>query len=823
MSRSPRISPQATPPPGPIRAAASEERLRSVLASLQDLVFVHDENGVYVDFHTPEDSPLLFRKPSDFLGKRYDEIGLPPEVVRRTAEALAKLRAGEPAQAFDYALDLPQGKRWFHARLTRWVDARGRFAGAVSLVTDITDRVLAEGEIHARSRQQEAVATLGRSALAGVEPGKLMDEAVALVADTLGTDFAAVLEVLPSREELRLCAGVGWRDGIVGSLIVPPQHGSLAGYTIALDAPVIVEDIRRETRFEVSPVLHEHGVVSVCAVVIRVGSEPYGVLSAHTRQRRDFSEQDSTFLHSVANLLATAIQRRRAEAALRESDGRFRHLMHSIRDMVWSSTLDSSRLVYLNEAVEGIYGVPREDFVRNPRIWYEVVHPEDRARVEAEMTRLRAEGSLEMEYRIVRRDGEVRWLYDRAAVIRDEAGTPERLGGVVSDITELKRLEEELRQAQKMEAVGRLAGGVAHDFNNLLTAILGYCQVALERLEPRDPVRNDIEEVLRAGERASDLTQKLLAFGRRQMLQPRVLDLNHAVSDMGRLLERLIGEDIHFVTRLAAGAPWVRADAGQVEQILMNLAVNARDAMPGGGTLTIETANAPGEDGDDGADGGHRTDGAGGQVVLTVSDTGTGMDHETLSRIFEPFFTTKELGKGTGLGLATVYGIVKQSGGEVSVSSTPGAGTEFCISFPAVEAPLAETPPARPAARSIPGSGTVILVEDEVSVRELIHSVLEVNGYRVLTARDPSDAIRLGEGYTGSVDLLITDVIMPGMNGRDLAERITASRPGLRVLYISGYTEEILEGARIPGDGSTYLQKPFSLGALAAAVQDALG
>ena len=288
------------------------------------------------------------------------------------------------------------------------------------------------------------------------------------------------------------------------------------------------------------------------------------------------------------------------------------------------------------------------------------------------------------------------------------------------------------------------------------------------------------------------------------MLQPRVLDLNHAVSDMGRLLERLIGEGIHFVTRLEAGAPWVRADAGQIEQILMNLAVNARDAMPAGGTLTIETAN-----GDT-------------QVVLTVSDTGTGMDRETLSRVFEPFFTTKERGKGTGLGLATVYGIVKQSGGEVTVSSEPGKGSEFLITFPRVEAPLAEAPAARRALLPVPGSGTVLLVEDEVAVRELIHSVLEVNGYRVLTARDPHDALRLGEGYAGSLDLLITDVIMPGMNGRDLAGRITASRPGLRVLYISGYSEEILEGARVPGGGTAYLQKPFGLGALAAAVRDAM-
>ena len=794
-------SPAAARPAG---ATASEQQLGSVLASLQGLLFVFDEHGVYIDFQTAEGGHLLLRNPSEFLGKRYDQVGLPPEVVRQTADALASLRASDRAQTFDYALDLPQGKLWFHARLTRWVNSRGGYAGAVAIVTDITDYVRAEEESRARSRQLEAVAILGGSALAGAEPRKLMNEAVGLVKETLGTDFSAVLEVLPDRDELLLCAGVGWREGLVGSLTLPSERRSLAGYAIATGTPVIVEDLKQETRFEVSPVLHEHGVVSVIAVVIRIGTELYGVLSAHTRQRREFSEQDAAFLHSVANLLATGIQRGRAGAALRESEGRFRHLLRSIPDLVWSSTLDSSRLLYINDAVESIYGVSRGDFERNPRLWYDVVHPEDRTRVEEEARRLLPEGSLEMEYRIVRPDGEVRWLYDRSAVVHDEAGAPLRLGGIVSDVTELKRLEEELRQAQKMEAVGRLAGGVAHDFNNLLTAILGYCQVALERLGPEDPVRKDVEEVLKAGERASDLTQKLLAFGRKQMLQPRILDLNHAVSDMGRLLERLIGEDIHFVTRLEAGEPWVRADAGQIEQILMNLAVNARDAMPAGGTLTIETTNIDR------------------QVVLTVSDTGTGMDRETLSRVFEPFFTTKERGRGTGLGLATVYGIVKQSGGEVTVSSSPGAGTEFRISFPHVEAPLAEAPTAQRVVLPVPGSGTVLLVEDEVAVRELIHSVLEANGYRVLTARDPHDALRLGEGYAGSLDLLITDVIMPGLNGRDLAARITSLRPGLRVLYISGYSEEILEGARVSGGGTAYLQKPFGLGALAAAVRDAM-
>ncbi len=799
----------------PRDVSASEQRLRSVLASLQDLLFVYDENGVYIDFHSPQGSDLLFRRPSEFIGKRYDQIGFPPAVVRQIRDALGALRAGAPMQTFDYALDMPAGRRWFMARLTRWVDAEGRYAGAVVLVTDTTDRVLAERERRARYRQQEAVVALGRSALAGAAPHRLMDEAVAFVADALGTECAAVLEMTPDRKEMLLCAGVGWREGMVGQFRVPAQHRSLAGYAILSGGPLIVPSLGQETRFEVPPVLFEHGIVSVISVVIRLGDELYGVLNAHTTRRRDFTERDAAFLQSVAHLLASAIQRQRAEAALRESEERFRHLLQSIRDMVWSSTLDSTKLLYVNQAVEHIYGVSPEEFERDMPRWFAAVHPEDLPRVIETASLLERQGTAELEYRIVRPDGEVRWVYDRATVILDESGAPARKGGIVTDITELKRLEEELRQAQKMEAVGRLAGGVAHDFNNLLTAILGYCQLALERLTPDHPVRPDIQEIVKAGERASDLTSQLLAFGRRQMLQPRVLDLNAVVRDLTRLLGRLLGPAVRLESRLGAARPWVRADSGQLEQILVNLSLNARDAMPGGGTLTIETADAEG------------------RVALLVADTGTGMDPDTLARAFEPFFTTKERGRGTGLGLSTVYGIVKQSGGDIAVASAAGAGTTFRIILPAVGAPAEEPARARAGEEAAgaavggpatgPSAGTVLLVEDEEAVRELVRGVLEARGYHVLLAADGQGALLESERHGGPIDLLITDLIMPGMSGGDLAACIMTSRPALRVLYMSGYTDESLAPARLERAGTAYLQKPFTLGALMEAVREVLG
>jgi signal transduction histidine kinase/CheY-like chemotaxis protein len=378
-------------------------------------------------------------------------------------------------------------------------------------------------------------------------------------------------------------------------------------------------------------------------------------------------------------------------------------------------------------------------------------------------------------------------------------------------------IEEQLRQAQKMEALGRLAGGVAHDFNNLLTAILIYSELLLQRLDPADPLRNQIEEINKAGNRASSLTRQLLAFSRKQILQPKVIDLNSVIEEMRDMLRRLIGEDVDLITALDPMLNKVKADPGQIEQVIMNLAINSRDAMPQGGTLTIETANVVLDNTNS-----PRTH-EGNYVMIRVSDTGCGMDKETLSRIFEPFFTTKEEGKGTGLGLSTVYGIIDQSGGYVQVESEPGEGTTFRLYIPQVEEE-AIAPEARLTTGNLRlSSGTILLVENEEIVRALIKGILKGSGYTVLEAANGDEALRLSRQHKGRIHLLLTDVVMPHMSGRELAQKLGALRADMKVLYMSGHTEDAIVRHGVLVGEVNFLQKPFQSETLMRKVRELMG
>jgi nitrogen-specific signal transduction histidine kinase/ActR/RegA family two-component response regulator len=389
---------------------------------------------------------------------------------------------------------------------------------------------------------------------------------------------------------------------------------------------------------------------------------------------------------------------------------------------------------------------------------------------------------------------------------------------LAEDVTERRALEDQLRQSQKMEAVGRLAGGVAHDFNNLLTVIKGYSELMLDQLQQADPLRGSIEEVKKAADRAAGLTRQLLAFSRKQVLAPRVLDLNSIVTNMERLLQRLIGEDVQLATQLYGELGRVKADPGQTEQVIMNLAVNARDAMPKGGKLVITTSNAF----LDAASLPRQTVVPGPYVRVDVSDSGVGMTPEVMSRIFEPFFTTKEQGKGTGLGLSTVYGIVQQSGGYVDVQSEIGKGSTFSVYLPRVderaEAPVAgSTLPERQA-----GTETILLVEDEDGVRNLARQLLQKHGYSVLDTRHGGEALLVCERHQGAIHLLLTDVILSQMSGRDLARRLAQIRPQMKVLYMSGYSGDAVEQHGVFDLGVHFLQKPFSAEGLISKVREVL-
>jgi len=531
-------------------------------------------------------------------------------------------------------------------------------------------------------------------------------------------------------------------------------------------------------------------------------------------------------------------ERRRAEAALRQGEERYRAFVTQSTEGIWRFEFAEplpvnqpeaeqiehfyrhSYLAECNDAMAQMYGYASAHELAGTRLGDLLVRsdPSNEAMLRVFIGSGYRLADVESHERD--RDGQPKvFLNNLVGIVED--GLLKRAWGTQRDITDLKRLEDQLRQAQKMEAVGRLAGGVAHDFNNLLTAILGSVELLLRELAPASPLRQDATEIKKAGERAAVLTRQLLAYSRRQVLNPEVLDLNRVVADMDRMLRRLIGEDVDLVTRLAPDLGNVRADRGQIEQVLVNLVLNARDAMPQGGKLTIETANV---ELDPGYVETHEGAKPGAYALLAVSDTGAGMDAETAAHLFEPFFTTKEVGKGTGLGLATAYGIVKQSDGYIMVYSEPGHGTTFKIYLPRAAAPGAASPvpPAPPVKATARGSETILVVEDEEAVRSLSRRALEASGYTVLAAADGPDAVRLLERYGGPIHLVLTDVIMPGMNGRELAQRLVQRRPGLRVLYMSGYPGDAIvhRGALEPG--MAFLQKPFMPEDLARKVREVL-
>jgi signal transduction histidine kinase len=431
---------------------------------------------------------------------------------------------------------------------------------------------------------------------------------------------------------------------------------------------------------------------------------------------------------------------------------------------------------------------------------------------------MRSGGDFSLLHRTICPDGTVRWLSGAGRVLLGEHGEPVRAVGISLNVTERHTLEQQYQQAQKMEAIGRLAGGVAHDFNNLLTVILGFCELLLAGLNPDDPRQADITEIQKAGARAAGLTRQLLAFSRKEIIQPTVLDLNVIVADIRTMLARLIGEDVTIVLGLGTALAPVKADRGQVEQVVLNLAVNARDAMPKGGTLTIETASV---ELDEHVAQTHPEVKPGPYIVLTISDTGTGMTPEVQARLFEPFFTTKDLGKGTGLGLATVYGIVTRSGGIVTVNSEVGRGTSFMVYLPRADdaEPVVAAPTTIDRGRA--GGQTVLVVEDADGLRELTKRLLEKQGYTVLLAANADEALRLFDEYP-SIDLLLTDVVMPGASGPELVKQLVDRRPTLKVIYMSGYTDDAIVHHGVLDPGIVFLHKPFSSESLGQRMREAL-
>jgi PAS domain S-box-containing protein len=535
----------------------------------------------------------------------------------------------------------------------------------------------------------------------------------------------------------------------------------------------------------------------------------------HYQDENAYDQRDLEFLDSVGGHIALAIDRVRAEEALRKSESMFRLLFSNTPLPMWVFDIETLRILQVNDAAIQQYGYSETEFRRlTARDLRPDGHEPSFAR---NVDEWQQEARHHGQWRHKRKDGRS-FDVDVVSHRLEYAGRSVRLV-VAQDVSERQLLEQQLRQAQKMEAIGRLAGGVAHDFNNLLMVIKGHTELLLDLLPDGDNVTRKIEQIDRSADRATALTRQLLAFSRMQMLQPRAVNLNSIVEEMSKLLQRMIGEDIELIVRPSADLGTIRADASQMEQVIMNLAVNARDAMPDGGKLIIETQNI---ELDSYYREAHPIVQPGRYVLLSVSDTGVGMDAETQAHIFEPFFTTKELGKGTGLGLATVYGVVKQSGGFVWLYSELGKGTTFKIYLPRVDEPAAEAVSVHAPGQFSRGTETVLLTEDEQDVREVAREFLESAGYKVLQAPGGQGALEVASVYDGVIDLLITDMVMPGMSGRELASQMRAARQGIRVIYMSGYSEHSAGEAAKGESSAVVLTKPFSRSALLRTVREIL-
>jgi PAS domain S-box-containing protein len=749
--------------------------LRAVAEANEDIVFVKDRDGRYLYVNAAA-AALVNRSVEDVIGHDTATFFDPVSAARDCATDLEVLTTGRPVT---FETDATAGGTVVRLLTTKAPLRNGRdeVVGVVGVSRDVTARRRAEAALRASEARFRAFVD--------------HSPAPAWITDTHGR---FVYLNATCQRTLRL----------------PP--GDPVGRTVF---DLFTESHAREYMANNRAAAAYGTVVEAEEPCVRAdGSAGWFLV-----YRFPLPEDDGPTL--VGGVAVDITDRTRTEVALRQSEQRYRELFRTSPLPMWIYDTRTLRFLAVNQAAVQQYGYSEEEFLG---LTLKDIRPrEDVAALLAALPQLPPVASHGV-WRHRTKDERIIDVEVNSHTLHFD-GRPARC--VLSrDVTEQRRLEGQLRQAQKMEAVGRLAGGVAHDFNNLLTAILGFTEVLLDGLKPEritaivpNDLRGAAEEVRKAGEKAADLTRQLLAFSRRQILQARVLDLSGVVSDMENILRRVIGEDVTLETVRAAESLPVLADPGQLERVILNLAVNARDAMPNGGRLTITTAAA-----NLGPDDLHEHPELrpGEYAVLSVCDTGVGMDAATKARLFEPFFTTKKVGEGTGLGLATVYGVVKQSGGDISVRTAPGEGTTFTLYLPTSNLPAAggkprETPPSAPTAAA---QETVLVVEDDDAVRVLVRLVLTRQGYQVLEARDGESALALVESYDQPIHLLVSDVVMPGVSGPELAAKVTAQRPDLRVMFLSGYTED--EVIRRGGGTAAFLHKPFLPTALTVKVREVL-
>ena len=757
-----------------LRITTDSHHLAAIVDSSDDAIISKDLDGIVISWNLGAER-LFGYSAAEIVGTSIMRI-IPPDRHDEEAHILAEIRAGRRVQHFE-TVRLRKGGQPIDVSLTASPikNNDGKVIGVSKVARDITDRTVAAAALREeRDRAQRYLDTA---------------DVMLLALDVHGRVTSV---------NRKGCDVLGWSE---------PE---LVGRSwIETCLPPRVRDAQSR-KFDA---LTSGDLSTIENPVLTKAGEERLIEWRNQVLRDDAGRVIGTFSSG-----ADITERHAAVEALRTTEERMRFALTNAGVGIWDMDYTTG-VARMSEILEGLYGLAPGTFGGTLDDFIQRVHPDDRPAFLDTLAKATTSGEdFSTLHRTVWPDGTVRWLSNAGRIQLGENGEPLRGVGISLDVTERRTLEEQYHQAQKMEAVGRLAGGVAHDFNNLLTAILGYCQLLLADLDPRDPRRADVNEIHSAGERAARLTRQLLTFSRKQIVEPRLLHLNDVVTNMRGLLGRLIGEDVAIVVNLRPDLMPLTADPGQMEQIVLNLAVNARDAMPNGGTLTIETANV---DLDRHYTNRHFSVKPGSYVVLTVTDTGAGMTPEVQSRLFEPFFTTKAMGKGTGLGLATVHGIVMHCGGSVDIYSEVGRGTSFKVYLPLGDPSTATHEAPRPVAASRGAGETVLVVEDADGLPRLAKRMLERQGYRVLLASNAGEALQQFDD-TPSIDVVLTDVIMPGGSGPDLTRQLISRQPDLKVIYMSGYTEDAITHHGVLAPGVAFIQKPFTANTLGQKIREVL-
>jgi PAS domain S-box-containing protein len=801
-----------------------EQWLAKILKTINDAVIIIDNRGEVTFMNLVAES-LTAWKQKEALGKPLAEIFKIVEAKTRTSTAGLGQHVFREGSIDAYSRLLAKDGREIPIddSAVPLRDESGNTTGAILVFRDISARQQAQNKLLDRFDQLQALYHMTEAMSRTVNIEEIYEEALHSLQSVLKVDHAAIL--LFDADGVMRCKA--WRG------LSPEYRAAVEGHSpwspeIKNPQPIFIADVERETTLMSwrESILRE-GIRALGFLPLMGQGLLLGKFMIAYNAPHQLNDEEARLAQTIASHVAFAIERARAIEAVQASEERFRQMAENIREVFWMSDPKQPAMLYVSPAYEEIWGQSCKSLYEQPQSFFDAILPEDRERVRAAQAK-QLQGELtHEEYRLRRPNGEIRWIWDHSFPIKDEAGQVYRIAGIAEDITERKRAEEalrkseeQLRKSQRLEAIGRLAGGIAHDFNNMMTAIIGTAELAMLELHRDHPVRRDLKEIKQTADRAANLTRQLLAFARQQIIARGILNLNDLVINLDKMLRRLIGEDVELVMMPSPDIGFVKVDSGQMEQVIVNLAVNARDAMPAGGSLILQIANVTITQE---AAAAHPELPPGEYVTLTMRDTGAGMTEEVKARLFEPFFTTKEIGKGTGLGLATCYGTIKQNGGHIEVESEIGKGSTFRIYLPRLEAVAGAMPEHDQIDAPPQGHETVLLVEDEPSVREIAARMLREQGYDVLVAANGDEALHLARSRPQEpIHLLVTDVVMPRLSGKAVADQLRAVRPNLKVLFISGYSDDTLARHGAAEAELNFLQKPFSPSLLAYKIRDVL-